>query len=1454
MSAKDSFRLGSLYPTLADGAPNLILSSGYQLDQDDDGYVVRSRAKGKGGKLKADLRISTDAIELDGVSAFASTWLQPQLLAKDDPHSIFRQYHKAIVEIAWPTGAYPNNLLLEALSYLGYRGYGWDKVNDNTGEWKEKSTDSGLLYASVQDLNNYKPELIWGNIPSSDRVVSAFDTEALLANLAHRQGVLSGEPPLWLPSMLFTYGISGSETSYPGPVLMIQPGEKLDLHFSNDISIPGLSEQQNQQATLVANSSYGLNGGATAGGMFSANFHLHGGHVTPTGFGDNVVSRFTSGQNWTTSIKIPKDHGHGSNWYHPHYHPAVNTQLYGGLSGFMQVGDPLQKIPFFKDVPRNLAVLKTMQIEVNPQSNQLELAALNGNILGTQSLAPNRASMFTVNGEYMPSVDFEAGGWQALTLSNQDNNYYMNLSIRHQQEDGSWQELPLYLYGEDGHQYPQIRAASAGALGYAITDSINTDGYAQAQDLISLPSGKRVDILFYLPSGQSELVSSYRFVGKEDQPYEINNLRFPSGQYVDLSSSNVDPLSPLSGPGPVARFRVGGSDPSPSRESLNKVVRKANQGIEIQTISPQTEAQDYRSEAVPSVNLYAENRRGREKWQPVRQREFNYEVLALVGPEDQRDIPTQRALAAHERETGQAYQTYSVAPTDAKGTWLGYENPDFINDHVFPNGPLIIAQLGTMEEWSLKNWNWGGPSVPNGGYLVGHPFHIHINDYQVKQSDTELANKRNLEDVTMLNSSGYHYADKDGVVQKLDPLVGSFTPIPEAFAYTSDFYSNGLFTTGYTDTTIRMLFQDFLGTYVHHCHLLEHEDAGMMQVVTVIENTDSSFLVEAEGFRLDGQGLQLRRADSLAEIRLRLEGEPGRVQRAQVGDLTADFVQDILLGVAGDGAGQAGRVDLYDGSSLIEERTSKRLASFIPYANSSLAPWAYNSDFTGDGKRELVTAGFSAHQGNRVALNRFAITGWLPSQGQSQWKDIYKQNPWQGVADVPADLIPADLTSFTLGDFNLDNFDDYAVAYLANNQLRVRLIDGAAISLLLQTGVNEGGYLPGTAILSDMTYSGSDFSGIDRIVLTTGFNTYAQSPIENLIVTASSPAGHSEILTFQLDVGHFIATGTDSHDADTHSLSASHHGGAALTDSDAVANQGPLPLHLTNSQHWHGELAAATPTFNGVLGQGSLLLEDQLVIGQGTTSGAFSTGNRSSSALINNTTQQLFVGLQGIERVSRDDLTGIVNTDLTTRLAPGANEQRLNLTMLAVQAYTNRMVKPSDLAGLAAGEEGGSLSVSALTTNILSRYSTDISAYYGGPLEEQSTSAIVQKAFATLYQRRPSGAELARWSAAVDNGMARSQLPMAILQNSSGADARQVALLSAATRWTQTQWGTSAAIDGSFGQGLQADLTTYDTINKTLFTAPAVSSWREAQTAFDGYRDRVINLLDGTPVSDTGFF
>ena len=1451
--ASNYFRLGSLYPKNEDGTPNILLSSGYSLNRDDQGYYITDNGSAN-GSLKATLEITTDPVNIKNVSKYVEEWLIPQLTDKDDENSIFNQYLRSIINIPEQGGGwsiYTNNLLLEALSYLGYRGYGYDEAANQTGDWAKQSTIKSKLHEEVKKKENYFPELLWNKDKKVDTIISEFDSNALLKNLASMAGSHEGEPPLWYPSMLYTYGVKDKGTSYPGPVLMIKPGETLELEFDNNIAIPGLTEKQAQMASLVENSSYGLNGGAMAGGMDSTNFHMHGGHVSPTGFADNVVSRYTTGQDWTTIIDIPKDHGRGSYWYHPHYHPAVNTQVYGGLSGFMQVGDPLKNIPGLENIPRNLGVIKTMQVGIDEDSGDYKLASINGNILGTQSLATNRASMFTINGEYQPKINKKSGGWQSFTFSNQDNNYYMNLAIRHEQPDGSWKELPLYIYGEDGHQYPQIRHANKTVLGYQQVGDNDADSYKQASELISLPSGKRMDLLVNLPAGKSELITAYSFKGKNDETFGINSLRFQPSQYAELSSENKDTSVPNSGPGAIATFNIDGDAPNLSTKKLNKMVKKINKQINVQKITPLTSVEEYSENAIPSVNLFKTDKDNNDLWDPTRKRQFNYQILQLVGPEGQRDIPTQKAVAAR-ANTNNPVKKYNFLPNP----WLGYDNPDLINDHVFPNGPLIIAQLGTMEEWSLRNWNWGGIDVPNGGYFTSHPFHIHVNDYQVKESDNELPRKRTLEDVTQLNSSGYNYVDADGVPHIKDPLVGDFVPIEEALDKST---SPDLKTTGYNDTTIRMLFQDFLGTFVHHCHLLEHEDAGMMQVVSVIENTDSSWLLPAESIATNSKGITLRQADTFDIVELKLNpGKRNKLERSNIGDITGDFVQDIILSFNGD-ENTAGSIYIYDGASLKNKQTNL-LSRLTPYENSSLSPWSFHSDFTGDGRKNLVTAGFtnSPNKKDLVKLSDLQLIGWKSSDSLKNWKKSYRYSPWKNVDDSASRLLNSQSTAFGVGDYNLDNFDDYAAAYVYEGKLRLRILDGASVALLNQTGNYEGGYLPDTDILSDIEYESGCFDDLESLSISSGFNSYSQSAIENLIVTAKSKSGHDHLLTFQLNSGHFITTGTmneEGHDNDNETSETHNHSGhqmASASIDEVTKIGGSFNLSLTNHQSIKSESNSVTPTFAGALGNGALLVDDKLVISQGKSDGDYSIGNEWSSDTLYNNKQDLYINLEGVDTVEADDLTGITNKN--TKYNARNVDERMNLTMLAFQAYTNTMIKPSDLAKLSIADADNKLNPKRLVRKILKEYSSQVKDFYGQDLNEMSAEEITDKTFKTLYNRAPNTNELREWSLHDKNGIRKTDLPMEILRNTDGQDKYRVALLSAASKWSQSQWGTNAIVDGNFGQGLISEISTFEKLSSLIIDSKGVQTWESANTSFDQYQDDVMESLNGTPVSKSGFF
>ena len=165
--------------------------------------------------------------------------------------------------------------------------------------------------------------------------------------------------------------------------------------------------------------------------------------------------------------------------------------------------------------------------------------------------------------------------------------------------DGKVRNLPLYIYGEDGHQFPQIRAASAGSIGTAGA-SLPT-GYTQAEDLLEVAPGKRFDILFYLPDGETELTSTYSFK-ENDTKYSIKNL----GGYPDLSSQNTG-FGASTGAGPLAYFNVTHGTASPSRTTLDALIEESNSLADIQNILPTTLESDYDPEKIPSVDLFSKD-------------------------------------------------------------------------------------------------------------------------------------------------------------------------------------------------------------------------------------------------------------------------------------------------------------------------------------------------------------------------------------------------------------------------------------------------------------------------------------------------------------------------------------------------------------------------------------------------------------------------------------------------------------------------------------------------------------------------------------------------------------------------------------------------------------------------------------------------------------------------------
>ena len=133
-------------------------------------------------------------------------------------------------------------------------------------------------------------------------------------------------------------------------------------------------------------------------------------------------------------------------------------------------------------------------------------------------------------------------------------------------------------------------------------------------------------------------------------------------------------------------------------------------------------------------------------------------------------------------------------------------------------------------------------------------------------------------------------------------------------------------------------------------------------------------------------------------------------------------------------------------------------------------------------------------------------------------------------------------------------------------------------------------------------------------------------------------------------------------------------------------------------------------------------------------------------------------------------------------------------------------------------------------------------------------SRIVEITCKTLYGRRASTRDLNRAQQAIAGGLSKTDLPLQILQSTSGVDCHRVGLLSAYSQWSNAQWGTDANVIGSYGQGFQNDQADFDQLQSNVERLGVLKSWRDAQRAYDALQAGSIGVLCGTEISPIGNF
>jgi FtsP/CotA-like multicopper oxidase with cupredoxin domain len=297
-------------------------------------------------------------------------------------------------------------------------------------------------------------------------------------------------------------------------------------------------------------------------------------------------------------------------------------------------------------------------------------------------------------------------------------------------------------------------------------------------------------------------------------------------------------------------------------------------------------------------------------------------------------LPTPTALTT----TGyMAYTDLSTATVDENRTVTFTIDPNpagnggnsqfQINGEVFPNPQISQPRLNDVEEWTLIN----NSKVP-------HPFHYHVNDIQV-MSMFVPSNTKNTGMVTVTTPQQWY---QDVVL------------VPAA-----QVDSNGnVIAPGRVVIRIKNL--DFTGSFVYHCHILAHEDRGMMSLNTVQPETPIYVTGAGQG---GGPAVNVYSGidnSVLASFFAFESSFTGGVQTA-VADVNNDGISDLIVG-AGPGGGP--RVIVYNGATNF----TTTLFDFFAFSSSFTGGVdVAGGDFNADGFADIVV-GAGAGGGPQVNI------------------------------------------------------------------------------------------------------------------------------------------------------------------------------------------------------------------------------------------------------------------------------------------------------------------------------------------------------------------------------------------------------------------------------------------------------------------------------------------------------
>jgi FtsP/CotA-like multicopper oxidase with cupredoxin domain len=589
--------------------------------------------------------------------------------------------------------------------------------------------------------------------------------------------------------------------TYIGPLVELRPGDLFKVRFLNALSPAGPQLGRHHHGQAVPSASD------------NTNLHTHGLIVSPNnatastkGDGDNIFAQLGRGQSLDYNIKIPTalpasildlpsgiiPHPTGLYWYHAHLHGISASQLSGGMSGLISIGRP----------DANVAGPDAASTEALRAKTDVAHLLLR-DIQITSAIAPEKAAS-------APAV------WTPV----EDPTLCENTTIAAASRPGfctGSDPTKIWLFTVNGLRFPSwdiqggrnllLRIANTSASAtYELSlinqdapnvripfELLSVDGVVPTtrSNASSSPIAPTTDALRLMPAGRAEI-----YIRNDAASPNMRRLVLTTeGLHTGIDSSSGDNWPEIN----LAQLILEPSAPSlaATRTTL------ASQAVLSKTLQHRLETDFIASTPTPPGCI----------------RDMDSTKL-----EHRRITFTQRA-------DGWGVRSELVAPPDLSG--------------VHPFGtfkPVAGTTVGPIPfERYLKDdgsVNWGGTDV---GSNPKSPKHVcvslktgHAQLWEVSNPTSELHNFH-------IHQSKFRIATADDLRRYgIDPqgIVANLTPKLQNAKGTDDLYI-------WHDTmpveaqkrvflVINFDAEEQIGRFVFHCHILEHEDSGLMAPIEVL--------------------------------------------------------------------------------------------------------------------------------------------------------------------------------------------------------------------------------------------------------------------------------------------------------------------------------------------------------------------------------------------------------------------------------------------------------------------------------------------------------------------------------------------------------------------------------------------------------------------------------------------